>query len=302
VVVGTSETLPGVDRVGWKLQREIVLLLAWAPAILLQIAHPLVARGIADHSAFLTERRGRMRRFHHTLGAMLQLCFGTEAEARAVLARIHAIHGRVNGQLSHAAGVFPAGTSYSARDPALLAWVHATLLDMNLRVYELYVGPLSVEEKDRYCAEASAIEDALGIPRGRLPRSFVELEAYMEAMLGSGEIIVTDAARALARAIVWPPAPRLAAPAIHLMRLPTVGLLPPTIREAYGFSWDSRSDAMLRVSAGITRKMLPVIPSVVRYWPAARRPACAASRSRCGHGGAPPMLESNRHADSPPRG
>ena len=44
------------------LQREIVLL-AWGPAILLQFAHPLVARGVADHSAFRAERWGRARAF-----------------------------------------------------------------------------------------------------------------------------------------------------------------------------------------------------------------------------------------------
>src|SRR5262249_19018114 len=46
--------------VAWKLQREIILLLAWSPAILLQLAPPLVARGVADHSSFRRERWGRM--------------------------------------------------------------------------------------------------------------------------------------------------------------------------------------------------------------------------------------------------
>ena len=202
---------------------------------------------------------------------MLHLCFGTEQQAQAVLARINAIHGRVNGLLPETAGVFPAGTAYSARDPALLAWVHATLLDMNLRVYELYVEPLPIEEKDRYCAEASAIDEALGIPTGRLPQSFGELRQYMDASYASGEIVVTDVARALARDIVYPPAPRVAGPAIWLIRLTTVGLLPPTIRAGYGFPWDSRSEAMLRLSAGLVRHLLPLMPSVVRHWPAARR-------------------------------
>jgi uncharacterized protein (DUF2236 family) len=138
----------GVGTVAWKLQREIILLLGWGPAILLQLAHPLVARGVADHSAFRTERWGSMRRLYRTLDAMLGLCFKTEREALAVVARINAVHDRVNGRLTEAAGIFPAGTPYSAHDPNLLAWVHATLLDMNLRVYELFVTPLRIEEKD----------------------------------------------------------------------------------------------------------------------------------------------------------
>jgi len=267
--------------VAWKLQREIILLLAWSPAILLQLAHPLVAQGVADHSSFSRERWGRMRRLHRTLDAMLGLCFGTEQEALAVAARINAIHDRVHGRLPEAAGLFPAGTSYSAHDPALLAWVHATLLVMNLRVYELFVAPVGAEDKDRYCAEASAIEGHLGIPVGRLPRTFGELQRYVEGTLASGEIRVTDVARTLARMIVYPDVPRVAAPAIGLMRAITLGLLPPLIREGYGFAWTSRHEALFRLSAGLVRRLLPATPPCLRYWPAARAAFRAANRSGC---------------------
>src|SRR5262245_55670945 len=230
----TRSSLEGVT-VAWKLQKEIILLLAWSPAILLQLAHPLVAQGVADHSSFRTEGWGRTRRLYRTLNAMLELCFGNEREALAVAARINAIHDRVQGQLRETAGMFPAGTSYSAHDPALLAWVHATLLAMNLCVYELFVAPLSAEDKDCYCAEASSIEGHLGIPEGRLPRTFGELQQYMEGKLASGEILVTDAARTLARMIVYPEVPRVAEPALGLMRLITLGVLPSRIRDGYGF-------------------------------------------------------------------
>lgn len=259
------------DAIGWKVQREIVLLLAWAPAILMQLAHPLVARGIADHSSFRIHSHGRMHRFSQTLRAMLHLCFGTEQQAQAVLARINVIHGRVSGTLPEATGIFSAGTIYSARDPALLAWVHATLLDMNMRVYELCVRRLTVEEKDRYCAEASAIEESFGIPQGHLPRSFGELHQYMNATYASGEIAVSDVARTLARDILYPPASRAVTPVLWLFRMTTVGLVPPMIREAYGFSWDSRSASMLRLWTGLIRHVVPLMPPVVRHWPAARR-------------------------------
>jgi ER-bound oxygenase mpaB/B'/Rubber oxygenase, catalytic domain len=74
--------------------------------------------------------------------------FKTERQALAVVARINAIHDCVNGRLTEAAGIFPAGDTRSAHDPSLLACVHATLLEMNLRVYELFVTPLRIEEKD----------------------------------------------------------------------------------------------------------------------------------------------------------
>ena len=251
------------------LQREVILLVAWGPAILLQFAHPLVARGVADHSAFNTERWGRAQRLHRTLRAMLQLSFGTEGEAFAAAARINTIHDRVHGRLSQAAGIFPQGTAYSAHDPALLAWVHATLLEMNLRVYELFVVSLSAEEKDRYCMEASSIEGLLGIPHGRLPRSVSELQHYMEEMYASGEICVTDVARTLSRALLYPEVSRIFLPAIGFMRLTTIGLLPTSIRADYGFSWSARHEALLRLLTGLTRILLPLTPPILRYWSAA---------------------------------
>ena len=84
---------PGIDSVGHKLQREIVLLLAWGPAVLLQLAHPLVARGVADHSTFRRDSRGQVERFSRTVSAMLELCFGTEQQVEAVLARMTSTEG-----------------------------------------------------------------------------------------------------------------------------------------------------------------------------------------------------------------
>lgn len=256
----------------------MLLLLAWGPAILLQLAHPLVAQGIADHSAVLKERRGRWRRFNHTVNAMLGLCFGTEEEARAILARINKIHDRVHGRLSQAVGIFPAGTPYSAHDPALLAWVHATLLDMNVRVYELYVAPLAAGEADRYCAEASAIEEPFGIPHGLLPRTGGALRRYLDGMLASGELAVGDVARELAMAVLHPPRPWVAEPALAFVRLVTAGLLPPAVRGEYGLSWEPRHEKVLRLSARLIRAALPFVPPVVRYWPAARRRASRVER------------------------
>jgi uncharacterized protein (DUF2236 family) len=257
--------------VGWRLQREIVLLLAWAPAILLQLAHPLVARAIADHSTFRSGRGSRLRRFQQTLDAMLRIAFGDEREARAAIARINATHDRVHGRLPEPAGVFAAGTPYSAHDPRLLAWVHVTLIAMNLAVYERYVGPLTAQEEDQYCREASAIEPLLGIPEGMLPRTAAALARHLEERLASGEIAVTELARGLARDVVYPPVPRVAAPVVALMRLPAVGLLPAAVREGYGFAWTPRHEALLRLSAASIRGLLRVTPSIVRHWPAARR-------------------------------
>jgi uncharacterized protein (DUF2236 family) len=248
----------------WRIHRERVLLAGWGRAILLQIAHPQVACGVAEHSAFITDRWGRLRRLHRTLSAMLALTFGSEAEAAGSAARINAIHDRVHGRLE-------GGVSYSAHDPELLTWVHATLIESFLLTYRLFVGPVSTADADRYCAEASGLEAALGIPPGRLPRAERELREYLDAMLAGGAIAVTDTARRLSREIIRPPAPALVRPALWVAALPAIGLLPAAIREAYGFTWSGGRARALRVLAAATRGGLPLAPPALRYWAMARR-------------------------------
>ena len=46
------------DSMTWKLHSEMVLLAGWGRAILLQLAHPLVAQGVAEHSGFRAEAFG----------------------------------------------------------------------------------------------------------------------------------------------------------------------------------------------------------------------------------------------------
>jgi uncharacterized protein (DUF2236 family) len=152
----------------------------------------------------------------------------------------------------------------------LLRWVHATLVDSQLLVYELYVAPLTPQEKDRYCAETSTMESLLGMPAGYLPRSMATLNSYLEGMLASQEIVVTETARTLAGDVLAPSGLTALRTLLWVLRPPTVGLLPAPIREAYGFPWDSRHETALRLSARIMRTLLPVVPPHFRYWPSAR--------------------------------
>jgi uncharacterized protein (DUF2236 family) len=154
-LLGSGAVRPGPGSVSWKVNREIVVVAGWGRAILLQLAHPLIAAGVADHSSFRVSLMTGLKRLSSTVGAMLSLTFGTDEEAISAAAGINGIHDRVSGRLDERVGEFDAGGRYSAHDPELLRWVHATLLDSTFLVYELVVGPLTAEERDRYCGEAT---------------------------------------------------------------------------------------------------------------------------------------------------
>lgn len=264
-------TRAGAGSVTWRVNRERIVVAGWGRAILLQLAHPLVAAGVADHSTFRANPLAPVQRLHSTIGAMLSLTFGGEDEMVAAAAGINLIHDRVFGQASSGAGAIPAGTPYSAHHPALLAWVHATLLESIPLVYERFVGPLSREDRDRYCMEAALMEPLLDIPSGTLPRDTATLARSMRGRLESGEIAVSATARALGRDVLYPRFSTLAWPAVRPVRLFTIGTLPPSLRDQYGFGWTPRdARALARWERGL-RRAVRAMPGVARYWPTARR-------------------------------
>ncbi|HEU5314770.1 MAG TPA: oxygenase MpaB family protein [Chloroflexota bacterium] len=281
-----SETggLAGPESIAWRINREIVLLLGWGRAVLLQLAHPLVAAGVADHSVFVREPALRRRRLLQTVDAMLALTFGTREEVEGAARGINTIHDHVHGELSEETGTFARGTRYSAHDPELLRWVHATLMDSFPLTHRLFVGDLSDQEVERYLREAAGLEPLLGIPAGSLPRTRAGLDAYLTHMTQSGAIRVGADARRIARDLLNPALPwqmgRLLWPVLWLSRLPTIGLLPPEIREQYGFRWTRGHALALRALSAVARCIVPRTPGVLRHWPIARRAAARASGDR----------------------
>src|SRR5438034_5243146 len=66
-------------------------------AVLLQVAHPLVACGVVDHSGYDNDL---WRRLYRTLRALYMIAYGTKAEAEEAGAAVRAVHARVNGATS----------------------------------------------------------------------------------------------------------------------------------------------------------------------------------------------------------
>src|SRR5438045_7299805 len=77
--------------------RERILALSWGSALLLQVAEPRIAQGVADHSVFLHNPRRRVARLYSTANTMLDLLVGGPREAQSAAGRINAIHDRVHG-------------------------------------------------------------------------------------------------------------------------------------------------------------------------------------------------------------
>jgi len=250
---------------------ERLVLLGWTRAILLQIAHPLIGAGVAEHSTFRGGPLAPLVRLHHTVRAMRAITFGDADARRQALSAIDNIHHRVHGHLRVAVGPFPMGTPYSATNPALLLWVHATLLESVVLVYEQLVGPLTVDQKDACCAESASSAIELGADPAAVPETWAALQRYLVGEHQSGRIVVGPDARALAASLLSPPAGWVIWPAIAINRTMTVGLLPAHVREGYGWTWtphdEQRFGRLVSRLAGMRRWL----PSTVALWPEGRR-------------------------------
>ena len=257
-----------------RVHREGVLLLGGGRALLLQLAHPLVAAGVAEHSGFKSDPFERLRR---TLDATLAIVFADRATALDAAERVHRVHARVHGTLPDRAGPFPAGTPYDALDPDLLLWVHATLIDTALDLYERFVGVLDPEARVRYYGETRAVARLFGIPEARIPRTLDAFHAYVGEMLESETLTVTATARDLAAAVLHPPVPLVPNLAGRAATFFTVALLPARFRESYGLPWGPRREAAWRVLTRAGRLALPALPHPLRDFPQARRRSRATS-------------------------
>jgi uncharacterized protein (DUF2236 family) len=265
--MGDAAATTVVQRIG----RERMVLFGWSRAILMQFSHPLIAAGVAQHSSFRGGAIQAAVRLHHTVSSMLTLMFGDAVEHAAAIAHIRAIHKTVNGTLTVDAGPWARGTPYSAEDPALLLWVHATLIDSTADIYQRIVAPLGEAERDVLCVQSAPVLHELGGDPERTPLTWSALQAYIARIYESGVLVVTDQARQLGRAVLSPKAGGLPVPLSGLGELVTLGLLPPPLRDAYGFRWDASRQRQFERAIAVLGAIRRTTPAALAHWRAARR-------------------------------
>jgi uncharacterized protein (DUF2236 family) len=265
----------GPDSEAWRFSREATLLLGAGPrALLLQIAHPSVAAGVAEHSNF---REDPWRRLDGTLRSFLTIIYGSTSAARAEIRRLNELHRGI------------VGAAYSARDPELSLWVHATLIESTIAVYGAWLEPLPRARQVRFYEETKPLGRAFGVPEGLLPPDLDAFETYYAGMLADdGPVHPTPVARELAESILRPPLGPLAKlapgglgervrPLLDRVPVetyewtlwPSVGLLPHTVREEYGLGWGPVQRAVSRWLVAGWQAWRPLIPPGWRWMPQA---------------------------------
>ena len=239
--------------------------LGGGPAVLLQVAHPLVAAGVVQHSDFERHLWGRLVR---TLRALYLIAFGTKAEAERAGEIVRAVHAHVAGATTTQLGRFPAGTNYSASDPELMLWVHATLVHSSLEVYTRFVHRLAREDEERYYREMSIVARLFGTPASVIPRSLTAFRDYLSSELAGPTLSVTEPARRVGAVIFEADLPAPMRVLVPAHRLATAGLLPPRLREEYRLRWTPLHEHALPLAARSVRAFAaPVLFAASRFAP-----------------------------------
>jgi uncharacterized protein (DUF2236 family) len=249
------------DSAIWRINRERVLLLGGARALLMQLAHPMVAEAVYHHSYVFQKPLLRLRR---TLDLTLALIFGTRAEIAAAVATIEQAHRPAVGRLEQGAGAHAAGAVYNARNPYQGLWIQATLVEGAIHGYETFIAPLSHTDKAQFYEDSKQVGEWMGIRQAQQPATIDDLYAYMQDMIASGEVCVSAKARAIAPFLLGQTLPLVKIAAYPTYRL-TVGLLPADIRAQYGYTLSERETRWIAQFTQLTRRVMPHVPPLLRY-------------------------------------
>ena len=258
----------------WRINREAVLLGAGPTALLLQIAHPLVAEGVARHSTFEADP---FKRLHGTITTTMDLVFGDGPAAERAVRKLNGVHASIKGTVADD-DARRIAESFRALDPELLLWVQATLIVTSVRTYSRWVARLSRVDLERFWQEARSVGTRLGIPLTLSPKDWPALAAYWRRMLAQdGPIHVTPTAKRLAPLIVRPPLPYTPTLAVDILAIPGLALLPNRLRDEFGIEWGAGREAIARAASLAIRGWTSVVPVNLRQMPQAR---AAYGRSR----------------------
>ncbi|GAA1659654.1 hypothetical protein GCM10010977_07900 [Citricoccus zhacaiensis] len=251
------------------LAREAVVLAGAGAAILLQVSHPSVGAGVAQHSDFAADPLKRLR---HTLQFVYAAVLPEAGAARERVAGwVGAAHGPVQGTDA-------TGRSYSAADPQAQLWVTATLYwaaeQARWRIWGEWPDAVAGGHGGRAGSEAEAVYrdyavlgTLLGMPADLWPEDRAAFARYWDAAVGSLE--VTDDARAICRDLfAAEAAPWWLRRVMPLVRFVSAGMLPVRIRHQLGLDWDGADSRREDALWGVLRAVYPRLPLRWRQLPA----------------------------------
>ena len=171
IELGDDAGLFQADGAVWQVHGNLGTLVGGVRALLLQAAHPAPLAGVAQHSRYESDPMGRLA------GTTRWLTITTFASSEVIARearRVNAMHAKVSGEFTEKSG---ARSSYQARDPRFLLWVHCAFTDSFIKSH-LALGYSLPNGADEYVREWAKSAIALGLDSA--PKSMAELESTLD--------------------------------------------------------------------------------------------------------------------------
>ena len=246
----------------WERASDLRTMLGAGPALLLQVAHPTVGAGVAEHSDFQRDPWGRLFR---TLDFVNMIIYGGPEGAARTGRAVREMHKRIKGTK-------PDGSRYHALEPEAYAWVHATLAWTIIDAHGKFGAPFSFSEKRTFWRQWLGIGRFLGVREDDLPTDWPGVERYVDTMieerLEDNDTVRTVLASLEARATPPFPGSRVLWPVLRpgaerTSRIATVYLLPEKLRDKLGLSMTRGQLLEMRALGRVMRASGRVLPENV---------------------------------------
>jgi uncharacterized protein (DUF2236 family) len=235
------------------------------------------------------------QRLAHTAEVFETIFFGTREEADKVLAFVHRLHEKVEGEMPEDAGLVKKGAPYSAFDPELMLWTLAVIADSGPFFYELFVDRLSPDEREELHQEYVRFGELFDMPREAAPPTYRDFREWFDGMLASDQMYLTEEAKEIGYATAFEiPMPAYRAPAKAVHDLIMLGSLPERVRELYAIPYSPRQWRAFRAVVRGLRAARPVTPRAIRegYNTGHFRMVARTERRRLARGERTPQVDS----------
>jgi uncharacterized protein (DUF2236 family) len=195
------------------------------------------------------------------------LIYAEPLVAAAVARRIRLMHTQIKG-------VRADGSRYHALEPGAYAWVHASLFDAIASGHARFGNPLRHEQEMQFWVEWQRLGRLLGIRERDLPATLDGFHDYFDAMVND-VLEDNESVQGVIESLsdfANPPLPRCVVPvwklgglpAARAVRLATIGMLPPVLRDRFGLRWTHGQALELRALAAASRAPTQLMPRPLR--------------------------------------
>jgi uncharacterized protein (DUF2236 family) len=230
--------------------------------LVLQVAHPVVAAGVRDHSNYTEDPWTRLMR---TAASLSIYVYGGPEGARYEAHRLRTLHRAFTG-------VREDGRRYSALDPHAYAWVHATLVQLAVDTQELFGRGIPRAELEQYYAQMRQVGLMLGIKDHHLPADWAGFCCYYEKMIDEFSPNATistlfQTIRSVPKPVHWLPGfawSWLREWHATFQMFVIAATLPPVLRDRLGLTWSARQQRRFDRLRTVVRAVAALVPPSLR--------------------------------------